>query len=342
MKKRIIIVFALVALFAVPSCCGIKDNEECGAWLEFVFDHNMEYSDAFDSKVATVDVYVFDRDSVFVQTRRAEIGELTGRKRMLLEEGLTFGKYLVLTVGNLEVPFSFSDQGVALVPGETSIKEVELAIDAAGASQGFEHLYFMQKPVEVEYTSKIKVYKVPLIRQTNKFHLVLHTLVESPSADTLAMGPATPKHTVEVKAPESGAYNFLNHATTRTPLAFRPHSLFANYQDTNAGVLQETVAELNTMRLLEDEDLRHGYRLTVRDIESGEEVWGKNLLPLLAATNENQNRHDGTALPLAEYLDRQGDWTIVIDYQTVPGDEGFNAITLSINGWIFRLNDIDM
>jgi hypothetical protein len=339
MKSKIRIVFAAIAILAASSCERIKDDNDCGLWLEFVFDLNMEYADSFDSQVNTVDVWVFDQDSTFVQTRRADINELTGRKRMLLEEGLTFGKYLVLTVGNLDTPFSFSAEGVALIPGETSIEDVELALDTANSAQEFEHLFFVERPVEVEYTAKPEVYKVPLIRQTNRFHILLHTMVESPSAAT-PEGRISPDHTVEIVAPESGAYNHLNDPTVPTDLIYRPHTLFSKYEYTDIGVLQETAAELNTMRLLENQ--RHGYRIAVRNIATGEEVWGKSLLPLLAATHADQNRHDGTALPLAEYLDRQGDWTIVIDYRTVSGEDAFVAIQISINGWIYRENDVEI
>ena len=53
----------VVSMFFMASCDSIyEDLPRCELWLEFTFDHNMEYADAFDPQVNSVDVFVFGDD----------------------------------------------------------------------------------------------------------------------------------------------------------------------------------------------------------------------------------------------------------------------------------------
>ena len=59
--------FLIVAsMLCMASCDSIsEDLPRCELWLEFVFDYNMEYADAFNPQVKSVDVLVFDSDDCF-------------------------------------------------------------------------------------------------------------------------------------------------------------------------------------------------------------------------------------------------------------------------------------
>ena len=48
-------------------------RDRCELWLEFVFDYNMEYADAFNPQVKSVDVLVFDSDDKLLFTKSAEV-----------------------------------------------------------------------------------------------------------------------------------------------------------------------------------------------------------------------------------------------------------------------------
>lgn len=330
----------LVVLIVIPtlfSCETIRnDYDDCGVWLEFVFDYNMEYADAFDPQVKTVDVYIFDKAGKFVVTKYAGIDNLDGRKRMFLSDGLPFGEYSILTVGNLKSPFSFADiDGNPFEPGITTIEDIVLALNSAEALQEFDHLFF-GSTINIRYKGDLSVWPVHLIRQTNKFNIVLQTVTNTSNGNI--QGLVDPVHTVEIIAPESGAYNYQNNPLIRKSIVYQPHSLLSRLNDTSTGVLQETTAKINTMRLLEGEQSDN--RIVVRDIGSGDELWSNDLLTLLAATKPN-TRPDGTILPRNEYFDREGDWNIVIIYKSIEvphtggdPDESFVALKILINGWI--------
>ena len=56
--------FLIVAsMLYLASCDSIREDlPRCELWLEFTFDYNMEYADAFNPQVKSVDVLVFDSD----------------------------------------------------------------------------------------------------------------------------------------------------------------------------------------------------------------------------------------------------------------------------------------
>lgn len=345
MFTKLKITLALTAALVLSSCEKIYDDyANCGVWLEFVFDYNMEYADSFDPQVKTVDVFVFDKAGRFVKTLHAATDDLNGRKRMLINN-LSLGDYRILTVGNLTEHFRFTDRsGNNFVPGTTTIEQAMSALKHSGmVAHEFSHFYF-GPTVEVEYNANLKVYRVPLIRQTNIFNIVLQTVVESTG---IPQGPVAPAHTVEITAPEAGAYDWLNNPADKRKLVYRPWSLLSRLDYTENGVLQETAAKINTMRLLENE--WNGYRITVRDIKSGNELWSNDLLSLLAATKPNK-RPDGTELPRSEYFDREGEWNIVIVYRNGnshnpdPADpnKAFVALRIIINNWIVWKQDIEL
>jgi len=336
--------FAAILLpLALSSCGTVKEAYvECGVWLEFVFDLNMEYADSFEKHVATVDMFLFDEAGLFVRSYRVATKDLTDRKRLLIDD-LKIGSYTILTVGNLAAPFGMTAaDGKEFVAGTTTIEQATLALDAAQASHEFGHLYFAP-PVEVRYDRDLTRHRVSLVRQTNRFNVFLQTVADNIPPGTKE-GSCPPVHTVEIVAPERGAYNYLNRPALTSPLVYRPYSLLARVEYNELGVFRETSARLNTMRLIDDEHNR--YRIVIREIESGKELWSHDLLKLLAG-NKHTLRPDGTPLPLDEYLDRECNWDVVIAYTTevtpppAPTYQ-FVALSIRVNGWIVWQQAMDL
>ena len=77
--------FLIVAsMLCMASCDSIREDlPRCELWLEFVFDYNMEYADAFNPQVKSVDVLVFDSDDKLLFTKSAEVAALVGGNRMV-------------------------------------------------------------------------------------------------------------------------------------------------------------------------------------------------------------------------------------------------------------------
>lgn len=172
--------FLIVAsMLCMASCDSIsEDLPRCELWLEFVFDYNMEYADAFNPQVKSVDVLVFDSDDKLLFTKSAKVAALVGGNRMSLTDELDFGSYKVLTVGSLSDRFRLSDNaGNKLVPGTTTLQQVIVSLkrEMGVVNFEFQHLYFGEV-VEVDHlpsNTNHKIYPVNLIRDTNRFNLAL-------------------------------------------------------------------------------------------------------------------------------------------------------------------------
>lgn len=316
------------------SCERIKDGmDDCGIYLEFIYDYNMEYTDSFDPQVGSVDIFVFDEQGYYLFATRSSREELIGFKRLFIGGDLPFGRYKILTVGGLSGNFRISDgNGNTLVRGETSLEDVEIALkrESDVVSHEFPPLW-LGVTQEVEYRADLSVYTIPLVRETNHFDLVL-----AKSEGSLKLQTATDvtPYTFEIVTPESGVYSHDNTPKRKEKVTYTPY-----FSAAGVGEAELSEARINTNRLLYEEE--YDYRLVIRSVQTGRLLWEYDLMNLLEHTKP-ASRPDGTILPMQEYLDRQSEWHIVVLYKEEPGGgpEGFVAVKVVINDWIVWINDI--
>lgn len=345
-----IIVVAIISLFVLPSCDDLRDSyEDCGVWLEFIFDHNMDYADSFGENVGTVDVLVFDKDGKYYSSHFARVDELSGHKRLFMgDPDMPFGTYYVVTVGGLTDHFRLSDiNGNDPVKGVTTIEQISHSLLSTDSevSHEFPDLWF-GRTVEIDYKADLSVWPVPIMRQTNTFSIsTRHNVKYKTRAAAAAVPVDTPLHHFSIVAPESGAYDHENNPLDATPLTYRAQdaSLASTVEDVDMGMIYTTGGQINTMRLMADDE--NGYKFAVHDYESGEVIpeLEFDLIDLLSEFPRG-NRPDGTPLPLQEYLDREGDWNILIIYNTeetigTPGGR-FTSISIEVNGWVVWSHDM--
>lgn len=326
-------VIAFVPLILL-SCERIKDDmDDCGIYLEFIYDYNMEYTDSFDPQVGSVDLFVFDEAGKYLFTKQASRGELTGNKRMFLGGDLPFGQYKILTLGGLSGSFRVSDrEGNAFVSGETDLEEVQVALkrESSVVSHEFPSLW-IGTAQDVEYRADLSVYPVSLIKETNRFDLVLARSEGSPKEATIT--EAVP-YTFEIVTPEGAVYGHDNAPKSKEKVTYTPY-----FSAAGDGETELSEARINTNRLFYAKE--YDYRLIIRSAATGKLLWDYDLMNLLEHTKP-VSRPDGSTLPMQEYLDRQSEWHIVVFYKEEPGGgpEGFVALKVVINDWIVWINDI--
>ena len=345
MFNRFKILASIVSIFVLASCDDLRDSYvDCGVWLEFVFDHNMDKADSFGEGMNTVDVLVFDADGKFYTDHKATIDQLDGRKRMFLgDPEMPFGKYSVITLAGLTDHFHLSDMdGGEFVQGVTTIDDVRHALrydDAENVNHEFPHLWF-GPAVEIDYRANLSVWRIPVIRQTNNFSVAyLHTLTETTTQTGGTRATDTPLHTIDIVAPESGAYDRWNAPLSNNATTYRSHSIVSNREEIKNGEVKTSVANLNTMRLLSDHTGE--YTLNIRETQTGGLVMQADLLDLLSRTKPAN-------MSLQEYLDRQGEWNIVLEVTTTKDKEiiyvdppippiirsDYIALKITVNGWV--------
>jgi hypothetical protein len=317
---------AVAAVFLL-SCERIgDDNDDCGIYLEFVYDYNMEYADSFDPHVGMVDVFVFDAQQQYLFTKSSRREELDRQKRMFLGGDLAFGRYHMLTVGGLAGGFRVTDKdGGQLAPGKTQLDDVriELVRDDDVVDHEFEPLW-VGTTIQVDYKADLSVHRVNLIKNTNRFNMVL---VRSGTRQVAADAP----YTFRIETPEAAVYGHDNTPRTTDALAFEPYSLAPG------SIPDElSVGWLNTARLLYGAGK---YRIVVRNTQSGRQVWKYDLMTLLENAKPLKGV-TGQPLQMQEFLDRQSEWHFVIVYKENSGEDGFVAVSVEINDWIIWLNEI--
>ncbi len=251
----------------------------------------------------------------------------------LTDNLLTYGTYKIFTVGGLSDKTRLSTKngnpatGVTF-PDDMVLEDLILFLqrESPDVSYEFPHVW-MGEPLEIKYEFNWAVYPVHLIRNTNRFNLMLQE-IDIEEIKT----PDIPPYTFKIVTPEGAVYSYDNTPLVKEVVNYHPYSLTMVNQPENT-----TVGRLNTMRLFDGE----GYRLEIRETETEDFVWSCDLIDLLRNTKP-QNRPDGSALPMQEYLDRQGEWNIEVLYRDIigGGNGGFTAVAIRVNGWILWLNDV--
>ena len=329
-KTKLFLVVA--SMLCIASCDTIREDlPRCELWLEFTFDYNMEYADAFNPQVKSVDVFVFGSDDKLLFSKRAEATALIGGNRMSLTNELDFGNYKVLTVGSLSDNFQALDNaGRELVPGTTTLQQLTVALKRASDVVDFEfqHLYFSEV-VNVDHlpsNTDHNVYPVNLIRNTNRFNIALMKYGEGQKNGT--------QYTFEIQAPESATYSWENEPTHQGPVHYVPH--YTGQGETSDVFVS---ARLNTMRLFN----RDGwdYQFIIKNADTGAKIWSYDLMKLLSIARPT-SRHDGTELPFQEYLDRQSEWNLIFTVTEKPGGGEFIQIGLVVGTWIYWLHGIEI
>lgn len=329
---RIFSVFflAVAAYAALCSCERIKDGMGgCRVYLEFIYDRNMEYTDAFAAQVSSVDVYVFDGQERFLFCRQEPSSQLIGGNRMFLGEDLPFGRYNIMAVGGMKDSFLVSGpQGSALVPGESLMRDVHISL--VRASETVSHKFpamWVAVPVEIDYKADLTVYPVSLIKNTNHFDLLLVKHGENNGAKSENV-----PYTFSIEASDGAVYGYDNLPKTSERVIYYPYSL-----ETGQGADEISRARINTNRLLCGEKSK--YTLKIGDMRTGGILWEYDLI-LLLENLKPDTRPDGTALPTQEFLDRRSEWPLILIYKEVGG--GSLEIGIDVGGWIIWLNDIEV
>ena len=253
---------------------------------------------------------------------------------MFLGNGLVAGQYKILTIGGMSESFSISDgNGGSLSPGITMLEDVRIALvrGSATVSHEFPPLW-VGKTTEVDYRGNLSVWPIYLVKNTNRFNMVLATSDGGESTQ-----PEGASYTFGIITPEGAVYGDDNLPQNDETVTYTPYSMAAGEKPDELWA-----GRINTARLFYGEN--YTYRIVVRETTTGQTLWNYDLMKLLELTKP-ASRPDGTALPMQEYLDRQSEWNIVILYKgSVDPEEAisFIAVGVAVNNWILWLKDIDM
>ena len=322
-SKSLIRNIALLTFFAVVSfmtSCVREEMPECSLYVQFKYDYNMLFTDAFYTQVDKVELYVFDKDGKFL-FRQTEEGDALATGNYRMEVKLPVGEYQFLAWAG-----AHNSHDIASAKGESDITEMKLKLKR-------EQSRIIDKELEplwhgginhVEFTGKTNQTEViSLIKNTNKVRFVFQGYSQG-KADNSPSGTwnlNVDDYSYEI-VESNGYMAYDNSLLDDDALSYRPY--YEEQKNTSAAVV-----ELNTMRLMED---RHT-RFTVTEKATGKKVFDINLIDYLAMT-----AMEGYSRKVQEYLDREDEYKIVFFFaDSSSSSDLWQALQIQINGWTWYL-----
>lgn len=313
----------LLGLSALTSCGTITEElPPCENHVQFRYDMNMLFVDAFPVQVHRVNLYVFDNSGKFVTMLSDEQDAFGGNYRMTLPS-LPAGDYrLVAWAGLYDRSYEF---GSWLQPGISTPDDIRVKMhreEAGTQAQELDALWHGEARVTLA-DDRSHTETIHLTKDTNRFRIIVQGETDL----------ALRKDDLDFTITDRNGH--LNH--DNTPLADAPISYKPYYQadadlseKTKAGNVSAVVAELNTLRLMEDADAR----LTVTH-KNGERLIDIDLIRYLLLT-----KMEGHDMPAQEYLDRQDEYAMIF-FLNKDALGNYLLMYVKVNGWTIRPQDGD-
>lgn len=308
----------LFGLWIWASCSTITEElHPCENQVRFCYDMNMLYVDAFPTQVQRINLYVFDSDGLFV-TRLADEQVAFGDDYSMTLPTLPAGDYrLVAWAGLYARSYEWDDK---LQPHVSNINDISVKMRREGngcQTQELDALWHGEARITIaddrNHTETIR-----LTKNTNRFRIVVQGETELDLQ----------KDDLDFTITDRNGH--LNHDNMLLPddvISYKPYyqadaDLSANSQ---TGSVSAVVAELNTLRLLEDADAR----LTVTH-KSGKTLIDIDLIRYLLLT-----KMEGHDMPEQEYLDRQDEYTMIF-FLNKDDLGNYALVYIKVNGWTIR------
>ena len=303
---------ACISAFLSVSCGTITEElPPCDNYIAFRYDYNMMFVDAFPSKVKRVDVYVFDDAGKFVTRFSDERTSFGEGYRMLCP--LPVGKYrLVAWAGLYDRSYEFAE--TVSVPDELSVR---MRRGANGVQdKELDALWHGEAEMTVTDAEQHTV-TVDLVKDTNKFRIV----VQGPTEIGLE------QESVDFAITDNNGFLAADNSLLPDErITYKPYFKAGADLGEGEGGMDAVVAELNTLRLLDD---GRKPRLLIRN-QDGKELVNIDLIKYLLLT-----KMEGHDMPAQEYLDRQDEYAMIF-FLNKDAQGSYAIIQIKVNGWIIR------
>ena len=310
----------------ITSCDGAiyDDLDECrvGAELRFIFDHNMEFANAFPSQVDCLALYVYDKQGNYVETRTETTDVLADEEwRMIID--LPAGDYHMIAYGGTACDQA-SYTTVTPQPGQ-HYTAMGHAMKPEHLGTHLHDLYYGSLDMTVsdednEYTRAT----LPMMRDTNTLRILLQQLNGEPLDDKDFIWEITDdntRHAHDNTVVPAGEVTYTPWATgtARTGID----------EAGNEAVL--AYSEMSTGRFVTG----NSPRLKVRAADDGREIISIPLVNYLLLFKSQVYKD----MPDQEYLDRENRWNMIF---FLDANNHWIRTQVVINDWVVRINSADL
>ncbi len=318
----------LSLVVGLNSCSMVwMDQEDCpqGLSLQFIYDLNMEFADAFNTKVHCVSLLVFDQDGNYLTTIEETSDALKDEDyRMTLE--LEPGDYTLVAYGGHpceESSFNIA-QFETKSSGHISSLYAEMEHDDF-VSDDAKHDFFHGVHSFNVSENKVSQEKIYLTKNTNNIRIVLQQLNGDPINSDM--------FTYEI-VDDNSYMDHQNNIVSKGDITYLPfttgEATVGSAEDGQTPVYA-AFAEFSTSRLT----TATSPKLVIRNVEKDEVVINIPLTSYLLLLKSQKYDEMGAQ----EYLDRESDWSVVFFLD--PGHRWINT-HIVVNDWTVRINDTEL
>ena len=354
LKKLLI---ALVSLATLTSCDMMKEDEDltdCGLFVTFKYDYNLQRADMFGDHVGGVTLYVFDSEGNFIRTYENNNipsmgmmldGEYTHAMQIL---DLPDGKYRFIALANQKsYDATLATVGAkyrrsTLTAGDeneklTVILDREPSVGGANPMVSNEapldtlwHGMTGSEAIEVKSTDK-SVAHISMMRDTKMLTIGLHNL-DAP----------TDINTDDFEyfiVDNNGHLAYNNSLLADDDIVYTPfHTWNTESQDANGALSYKTAhACLTFNRLIWSDTPDENALLIIRNKNTGKEVCAINLTDFLS---QGRNAYDYYAYSRQEYLDRAYDF--YLDFFIHNEVWQYAEVRINVLSWAKRIQNVEL
>ncbi|WP_455998300.1 FimB/Mfa2 family fimbrial subunit [Phocaeicola barnesiae] len=299
---------------------------ERGVSLRFVYDYNMEYANAFPSKVHCLTLYIYDGEGNYVGTR-VEKTDVLKDENYRMKIDLEPGDYSMVAYGGV----ACDDRSFTVIdePSDAADKLTALSVQMSHnelTSDKLLHDFFYGKLDVTVEENNYKDETVYMMKNTNNIRIILQQMNGMPVSDK--------DFTFRIVNDDNTLFahdNSLieNGAVTYMPWAQGQRTVGDGEEGT--GKVTVAYAEFSTSRLT----VGNHPRLVIANNETDEDVLNipLNDYLLLLKSDRYADMTD------QEYLDRENEWSMIF---FLDEDHLWINAQIIINDWVVRLNNITM
>ena len=327
----------LATLFVALSTSSCKEGliyegeGDCGTYynIEFKYDYNMKFADAFAKEVNSLALFVFDQNDRLVKSIVEEDEAKLSADNYSMALELESGTYELVAWAGLMNEESF-DLLATLEEGVTKREELQVALKNNEGVVEKDLLPLFHGAMTLDYTSEPGTYTetMSLVKDTNVVRVVLQQMSDGLVAD---------KFRYEITA-DNGLLNHNNEVLANGMLTYKPWSVSSGTADvapgygtngvTRADEVSVAVAEFTISRMIDGQSPV----LTIWNIEENEPVLSIPIADYALLVKGNYN----SSMSNQEYLDRQDEYNMTF---FLDEDGDWLSASIIVNSWRVVLNE---
>lgn len=304
---------------------------DCGTYynIEFKYDYNMKYADAFAKEVKSVSLFVFDSNNTLVESITVDDAEKLQADNFSIPLELEAGKYELVAWAGLMNEESF-DLLADVEVGKTKREELQVALKSTNDKRveaDLKPLY--HGAMSLNYTTEPGTYTetMSLTKDTNVVRIVLQQMSD---------GIVAEKFSYEITA-DNGVLDWDNSVITNGTLTYAPWSVSTGTADvapgygtnaTRADQVSVAVAEFTINRMIDGSSPI----LTIYNLEENEPVLSIPVADYALLVKGNYN----SSMSNQEYLDRQDEYNMTF---FLDEDGDWLSASIIVNSWRVVLNN---